>query len=123
MAAGKLTKLESRQLLKRTAMTWNEYVLTATLDELHLIAEDPRSGAYQRVTAKALIQAVEEGNLNTLNWFFDRIHGKPATQVTIDASITSRTEEIKSMTTKQVIALIREQIPNLEGEDDENTKS
>lgn len=119
MASGKLTKLETRRLFKNVAAEWNEYVLTSTIDELNRIANDPASGAYQRVTSKAMIEAIESGNLSVLAWFYDRTHGKPATQVTIDANINHKHEEIKAMPTKDVVKLMNEILPTIEGNDDD----
>lgn len=117
MAAGKPTKPRrfAVRLHKQAVIEFNQTILELSETELREMAEDPAGSAYRRITAKALVEAIEQGNLGVLGWIYDRTYGKPATNLTIDANINHRTEEIKSMSTRQVIQLIRETIPAIEG--------
>lgn len=117
MAAGKpkVTKLK-RRLAKIQVMETNQELLALTLDELQAIALDPDEAAYRKITAGALVRAIEDYNLHILGWVYDHTYGKPSQQIQLDAEINHTHENIKSMTTAQIIRMIKSDVKALEGE-------
>lgn len=115
MKKAKLTKI-SRRLHKLAVMEWNEYALTCDVQELIAIAKDETESVYKRITARALLKALKEGNLHILGWVYDHTYGKPSQQIQLDAEINHTHENIKSMTTAQIIRMIKSDVKALEGE-------
>jgi len=113
LSARRKGKRLNRNLYRLAVAEWVEYLLTADAEEIAEIAKDPKSPAYQRLTAKALFEGMRDGNLGVLGWFLDRAHGKPAQQLTIDAEVNHKIEEYKSMTTKQLIATFEDNVRKL----------